>query len=109
MISYVRIFHKARQILPLILNYLAVNRLLIFSTEGLPLIFTGGALPTFIHGFPIKQNFQLRIYNNIRKEITFIKFYYIPVVKALMSNNRHTCPSVLGDLRRTQRGEFFVI
>jgi len=69
----------------------------------LPVIFTAGALPSFIHGFAITQNLQLRIYNDFHEEITITKLYYIPVVKALKCINRQTCPSVLGDLRRTQR------
>ena len=103
------ILHKARQILHLFLKYLAVNRLLSVSTDVLPVIFTAVALPSFIQGFPITKNFQLRIYNDDRKEITFTKFYSIPVVKALMSNNSQTCPSVLGDLRGTLRRELSVI
>ena len=75
----------------------------------MPVKFTAGALTSIIHEFPITQNFQLRIYNDVRKEITITKLYYIPVVKALMSNNRQTCPSVLGDLRGTQTGELSVI
>ena len=75
----------------------------------MPVIFTAVALPSFIHGFPTKQNFQLRIYNDVHKEIIITKVYYIPVIKALMSNNKQTCPSVLGDLRGTQRRELSVI
>jgi hypothetical protein len=41
--------------------------------------------------------------------MTIAKLYYIRVVKALMSNNRQTRPSVLGDLRGTQRRELCVI
>ena len=55
------------------------------------------------------KNFQLGIYNGVRKEITITKLYYIPVVEALMSNDRQTCPSVLGDLRGTQSREISVI
>ena len=83
--------------------------LLIISTDILPAIFTAGALPSFIHGFPITQNFQLQNYNYVHREINITKLYYIPVVKALMSNNRQTCPCVLGDLRGTQRRELSVI
>ena len=54
-------------------------------------------------------NFQLGIYNDVHKEITITKLYFISVVKALMSNNRQTCRSVLGDLRGTQRHEISVI
>jgi len=75
----------------------------------LPVIFTAGALPFFILGFPTTQNFQLRIYNDVHKEITITKLYYIPVAEALMSNNRQTCHSVLGELRGTQRRELSVI
>ena len=107
--SYVKIFHNARKCLPCLQIQLAVNRLLIVSTDVLPVIFTAGALSSFIHEFPITQNFQLRIYNDVYKEITITELYYIPLVKALMSNNRQTCPSVLGDLRGTLRRELSVI
>jgi len=83
--------------------------LLIVSTDVLPVIFTAGALSSFIHGFPITQNLHLLIYNDVHKGITIRKLYYIPVVKALVSNNRQTCPSVFGDLRGTQRRELSVI
>jgi len=60
----------------------------------LPVIFTAVALPSFIHGFPIIQNFQLRIYNDVHKEITILRINtkrsYIPVIKAVMSNNIQT-------------------
>ena len=72
-------------------------------------IFTAGALHFFILGTPIIKNFQLGIYNNFHKEITITKLCYIPVLKALMSNSRQTCPSVLGDLRGTHRPEMCVI
>ena len=75
----------------------------------MPVIFNAGALPSSILGFPITQNFQLRIYKDVHKEISVTKLYYIPAVKALMSYNRQTCPSVLGDLRGTQSRKLYVI
>jgi len=59
------------------------------------------------------QNFQLGIFNDVHKEITILriikKLSYIPVVKALMSNNIQTCPYVLADLRGMQSRELSVI
>jgi len=81
--------------------------------DVLPVTFTAVALTSFIYGFPVIQNFQLRIYSSMHKEITILrnitKHSYIPVGNALMSNNIQTCPYVLADLRGTQSRDLSVI
>ena len=53
---YASLFHKALNFLPFFLNLFCSQRLLIISTDVLPVIFMAVALPSFIHRFLITQN-----------------------------------------------------
>jgi len=77
-------------------------------------MFIAVALPYFTHRLPITQNSQLRIYNDIQRQITIMrnatKHKYIPVIITLMTNKRQACPSVLSELRGIHKSrEFFII
>jgi len=52
------------------------------STYVLPEMFIAVPLVSFIHRFPIIQNFQLRIYNDVHEEITILK---------IVTNFLHAC------------------
>jgi hypothetical protein len=80
-----------------------VNKLFIISTDILTVMFTAVALPSFIQRSSITKKFQLRIYSDIQQQLTILrnvtKPSYIPVVTALVTHNRQTCPSLLMNLQ----------
>ena len=88
--SYVRVIHKARKCLLFLLNFFSTQYAACCVNRRSACNIQCSCTNLLCNGFPIIQNFKLRIYNDIRKEITFLRIItqlsYIPVVKSLMSN-----------------------